>query len=452
MKLNEVNMLHGSVMKGLFALSLPIILMNVFQQIFNVIDMTVLGKFASDAAVGSVGACGTHISLFTGLVGGLAAGASVVISRFLGQGDKERAERAVGTSLVIGLMGGFALLAVGVFFSRGLLVMTDCNEKLLDGAIRYFKLYFYGLPAYMIYYFCAFILRARGQTRLPMLHLLVGAGAKVILNYMFVAGFHMAVDGVGYATIAANLISAILAFRAVFKMEGVLRFSWKHVRLYGFELRRILFTGVPVGMEAALYSVANLAVLTVMNGYGPDATTGYSISMQLNNIVYQFCVGVSYAVMPYVAQNAAAGKPKRVRETVRDAVLLTTVLGGGVGWLFAIFSRSLASLMSKSADVIEFAVEQIVLVSGLYFLCGIMFALNAVLRGLGRPVVPTVSTMAFMFVFRFFWVWVIYPIYPTPLFLYTVWPVGWVLCILTVLCFYFPTMRRLERGLETQMN
>ena len=142
MKTKEVNMLSGSVMKGLFAMSLPIILMNVFQLLFNAIDMTVLGSYASDAAVGAVGVCGTHISLFTGLVGGVASGANVVISRFLGHGDRDKAERAVGTSLIVGLIGGFLLLAVGVFFAKDLLLIIDCDESLLPEATRYFQLYF----------------------------------------------------------------------------------------------------------------------------------------------------------------------------------------------------------------------------------------------------------------------------------------------------------------------
>ncbi len=445
MKTKEVNMLSGSVMKGLFAMSLPIILMNVFQQLFNAIDMTVLGSFASDAAVGSVGVCSTHISLFTGLVGGLAAGANVVISRFIGHGDRDRAERAVGTSLIVGLIGGFALLAIGVLFAKPLLVMIDCDESLLADAVRYFKLYFCGLPAYMIYYFGACILRARGEARLPMIYLLAGAGAKVILNFVFVAGLGLTVEGVGYATIVANLISAVLTFRAVYRMEGELRFSWKNVRIFRHELGQILFTGIPVGMETALYSFANLAIQAVVNGYGPVGTTGYSIASQFNNIIYQICVGASYAVMPYVAQNVGAGNLARVRTVVRRAMLITILLGGGSGWLCAIFAGPLASLMSKSPEVIDFATNQIILVSGLYFLCGIMFAMNAVLRGLGRPIVPTVSTMAFMFALRFLWVWFIYPLYPTPVFLYTVWPVGWVLCIITTLFFYFPTMRRMEK-------
>jgi len=442
----EVNMLSGSVMKGLFAMSLPIILMNVLQQLFNAIDMAVLGEFAS-AAVGSVGACATHISLFTGLVGGLAVGAGVVISRAIGQGDKARAERAVGTSLVVGLIGGFALLAVGVLFAEELLVMTDCDGSLLDDAVRYFKLYFCSFPAYMIYYFGASVLRARGEARLPMIHLLAGAAAKVVLNLVFVAGFGLTVDGVGYATIAGNLISAILTFRAVYQLEGELRFSWKNVRLFRHELGQILFTGIPVGMETALYSFANLAILTVVNGYGPDATTGYSIGTQFNNIVYHVCVGGSYAVMPYVAQNVGAGNLRRVRTVVRKAMRITILLGGGSGWLCAAFAGSLASLMSKSPAVIDFAADLMVLVSGLYFMCGVMFAMNAVLRGLGRPIVPTVSTLAFMFVLRFVWIWFIYPLYPTPVFLYTVWPVGWVLCTVTMLCFYFPTVRRMEKKL-----
>ena len=445
MRAREVNMLEGSVMKGLFAMALPIILMNVFQQLFNAIDMTVLGKFANDAAVGAVGACSTHISLFTGLVSGLATGANVVISRFLGHGDRDKAERAVGTSLIVGVIGGFALLAVGVLFARGLLVIVDCDESLLAGATRYFRLYFCGLPAYMVYFFGASILRARGETRLPMIYLLIGAAAKVVLNFALVAGLHLTVEGVGYASIAANLISAVLTFRAVYRMEGTLRFSWRNVRVFGYELRQILLTGIPVGLETALYSVANLAIAAVVNGYGPDATTGYSIASQCNNIVYHVCVGSSYAVMPYVAQNVGAGNLGRVRETVRKALLLTTVLGGAVGWSFAIFARPIASLMSKTPVVIDFAAEVIVLVSGTYFLCGIMFAMNAVLRGLGRPIVPTVSTMVFMFALRFLWVWFVYPLCPTPVFLYAVWPVGWVLCILTTLCFYFPTMRRMEK-------
>ncbi len=449
MKVKEVNMLQGSVMKGLFAMSLPIILMNVFQQLFNAIDMTVLGKYASDAAVGSVGVCGTHISLFTGLVSGLAAGANVVISRFLGHGDRDKAERAVGTSLIVGLIGGFLLLAVGALFAKELLVMIDCDESLLPEAIRYFKLYFCSLPAYMVYYFCACILRARGETRLPMIYLLVGAAAKVVLNYVFVAGLHMTVEGVGYATIAANLISAILSFRAVYKMDGVLRFSWRNVRIFRRELGQILFTGIPVGMESALYSIANLAILAVVNGFDPPySTTGYSIGTQFNNIVYHVCVGTSYAVMPYVAQNVGAGNLKRVRSVVRKAMVLTTLLGGGTGWMFAIFARPLASLMSKSPTVIGYAVGQIVLVSGLYFICGIAFAMNAVLRGLGRPIVPTVSTLAFMCVFRYLWVWFIYPLFPNLVFLYTIWPIGWVLCTITTLCFYFPTMRRMEKHLS----
>ena len=450
MRVKEVNMLSGSVMKGLFAMSLPIILMNVFQQLFNAIDMTVLGKFASDAAVGAVGVCGTHISLFTGLVSGLASGANVVISRHLGRGDRERAERAVGTSLIVGVVGGFAPLAVGVLFAKELLLVIDCDEALLPAATRYFKLYFCGLPAYMVYYFGASILRSRGETRLPMIHLLIGAGAKVVLNYVLVAGLRMTVEGVGYATIVANLISAILTFRAVYKMEGELRFSWGNVRIFGKELGQILFMGIPVGMETALYSVANLAIQAVVNGYGPDATTGYSIATQFNNIIYHVCVGASYAVMPYVAQNVGAGNLSRVRETTRKAVLLTTVLGGSLGAVFAIFSRQLASLMSKTPAVLDVAQDQIILVSGLYFLCGIMFVMNAVLRGLGRPITPTVSTLMFMFVLRFLWVWFIYPLFPNLIFLYCVWPVGWVLCIATVLCFYFPTMAKWKKRLAQQ--
>jgi Na+-driven multidrug efflux pump len=271
---------------------------------------------------------------------------------------------------------------------------------------------------------------------------------KVVLNFIFVAGFHMTVDGVGYATIAANLLSATLAFRTVYKMEGTLRFSWKNLRIFRRELGQILFTGIPVGVETALYSVANLAILATFNGYGPDATTGYTIASQFHTIIYYICTGASYAVMPYVAQNVGAGNLKRVRETMRKSVLLILLLGGGSGCLFAIFARPLASLMSQSPAVLDIAADQIVLVSALYFIHGIASAISAGLRGLGRPIVPTVSTMAFMCVLRFLWVWFVYPLFPNLVFLCTVWPVGWVLCTITTLCFYFPSMRRMEKQIS----
>ena len=444
-KVKEIDMLSCPVTKGLFAMAFPIILMNVFQQLFNAIDMAVLGEYAGDTAVGAVGVCGVYIALFFGLVNGLATGTNIVISRCLGLRERERAERTIGTSMISGLFVGFLLLGIGVLLAHPLLLMVDCDAQLLGEATRYFRLYFCGLPACVLYLSSNSVLRARGETRLPMIYLIIGAAAKVVLNFVFVAGLGMKVDGVAYATILSNVITAVLTFRAVYKMEGSMRFYWKNMRIFRQELGQILATGIPVGVEQMLYSCANLAILAVVNGYGPDTTTGYTISLQFNNIIYNVCVCTSFAVMPFVAQNAGAGNFARVREITRKSVLLTTALGGGCGWLFAIFSRPLASLMSKSPAVIETASKQIVLISGLYFICGIAYALNAVLRGLGRPIIPTVSSMLFMFALRFLWVWFIYPLCPNIVFLYTVWPVSWVLCSITGFAFCLPTLRRLEK-------
>lgn len=440
----NVDMLSGSIFKGLLQMSIPIMIMNVMQTIFNFIDMLILGRFASDAAVGAVGTCSTLITLCTGLLIGVSTGANVIVAKSIGADDKEHTDRTIGTAILFSVVGGIALLIIGVFFAEIFLKWINCPDSLLEQASLYFRLYFWGVPFLLLYNFSASILRAGGDTKRPMCFLLLGGFVKVVLDFILITAFDMSVDGVGIATIISDVIIGGLTFYALLKNKGEIEFKANKLRFYASELKAMLFIGIPTGLEAAMYSLANSVIAAAVNNFGADATTGVSVANQFDGILYNICVATSYATIPYVAQNIAAGNLKRTKKAIINSVILTVIFGAGLGMLSAFFSRELSSLMSSTPAVIEYSHQKMVVVSSTYFICGIYFVMSGTLKGMGKPVVPTVATFMFMCVLRFIWVYAIFPLYPSLAFLYLVWPVGWICCIVVELITYFIEMHRIE--------
>lgn len=453
MKKFEVDMLSGSITKGLVSMAIPIMIMNVVQMLFSIIDMTVLGKFANDTAVGAVGACGVLITLCTGLLIGVATGANVVVAKCIGKGDKNRVEQAVGTALLFSVVGGLVLAVIGVSCARIFLEWTDCPPSILDSAVLYFRVYFMGVPILMFYNFCASILRASGDTKRPMLFLMLSGVIKILLTLFFVTVFKMTVDGVAIATIISTGVAAVLAFAVLLRSKDKVHFDFKKFRFYKEELKEMLFIGIPAGMQSALYSFANTIIVTTVNSFGPNATTGLSIANQFDGVLYYVSCATALATSPYIAQNIGAGNIKRAKKTVGRAMLITTAFGASLGALSAIFSGQLSSLMSSTSEVIMYSQQKMVIVSSTYFICGINEVMGGVLRGMGKPIIPTISTMIFMCAIRFVWVYGIYPFCPNNLtFLYLIWPIGWILSIITLLIAFFPAMAKLQKKQDKDLD
>lgn len=442
----EVNMLEGPILNGLLSIALPIMIMNVLQSMFNIIDMTILKMFGAESgyAVGAVGTCSPPISLITGLMIGCASGANVVIARHIGRGDKDSVSRAVGTSIWFAIVGGITMSVIGITFAELILTLMNCPPEQLADAVLYFRLYFIGAPILMVYNFSAAILRSSGDSMRPMIYLTLGGIVKVILNVVFVGTLNMSVTGVALATIISWLLSAVLGVTAILRTDSVIKLIPSKIKLYKKELLDILRVGVPAGLQQSMYSIANVIITATVNGFGPDATTGISIANNFDNILYQITVAPSLAVMPYVSQNVGAGNIERARKSVRVGTIVTVVLGVVFGSLSAIFSAQLASIMSDNPAVIEYAQQKMILISPTYFINGINEILGASMRGMGRPVIPAISTFTFMCAIRFVWVFLIFPLCPNLTFLYLIWPIGWTLSITTLLFFYFPTVKRLS--------
>jgi len=451
MKHANVNMLEGSITKGLLSMMLPIMFTNVMSSLFNIIDKIMLKEYCGDDNVlGAVSVCGTLITLATTLIVGVSVGANIVAARRTGAKDRAACDRAVNTSLIFALVSGIIISAIGVIFAKTFLGWVNCSETLLEKATLYFRLYFLGIPIMMFYTFCAAMHRAFGDIRRNMYISLTCGFLKVVFTYISVAHLDLTVDGVAYATLLSQLIAAILSFTALKRSRDYVTISFKTLRFDFKEFREMIYIGIPAGLQTALYSFANVMIAATVNSYGDAATTGVGIANDFDGLIYQIIAAPSVAVISYVAQNMGAKNIPRVKQTLVKAIFITTAFGGVLGFLSAFFSRELASLMSSTPSVIEYANQKMVIVSSTYFICGINEVLGGMLKGMRRPFMPTLATLTFMCGLRFIWVQWIYPLFPNDgggnlTYLYLVWPVGWILCIMVLSVTYFIAMSKIKK-------
>jgi len=447
-------MLSGPIAKGLLAISIPIMVMNVLQSLFNIIDMTILKTYDTGGgiAIGAVGVCGTLISLITGLVIGVSTGANVTIARNIGRKDPVGVDRAIGSAMAFSVLAGILLAVVGITGAELFLKWANCPERLLPQATLYFQMYFAGVPILMVYNFCASILRASGDSRRPMIFLTIGGVVKVALTVLFIARFRMGVVGVALATIFSWGVSAFLGLRALIRNEGSVKIRVRNIRFYKEEILHMLYVGIPSGMQQALYSVANVIISATVNTFGVDATTGISIANNYDGILYQICTATALGVLPYVSQNIGSGNIKRAMQSVWKGTLITVCMGATFGALSAAFSVQLSSIMSSNPAVISFSRQKMIIISSTYFICGINEVFGAALRGMGKPIVATICTLVYMCILRFVWVYFIFPLMPNLSFLYLVWPVGWLLSAITLLSALIPTARKLIKAASAQVR
>ena len=448
----NLNMLSGSIVKGLFALALPIMVMNVLQSLFNIIDLTILKTYDTSVgryAVGAVGVCGSLITLATNLIVGVATGTNVIVARYLGKNDPEKVERAIGVSILFAFFGGLLLLVVGLTCATTFLRWMNCSEVLLPQASLYFKLYFLAGPFILMYNFCASILRSSGDSRSPMIFLTIGGIVKVVLTYVFVGVFGMQIVGVALATIISWTTSFSLVTIKMLKNKGIVRIKFERIKLYTAELKEILHIGIPTALTHSFYAIANVIIASAVNTFGPDASTGISIANTFDGILYQICTAPSIALMPYLSQNIGANNLKRGLEAVWKSMLITVFLGATFGAASALLSTQLSSIMSDSPVVIAYSRQKMIIISSTYFICGINDILYASIRSMKRPMIATMCGLIYLCLIRFIWVYFIFPLVPSLTFLYLVWPIGWFLSIITMLFFFFKRVKQLKVDIDS---
>lgn len=439
----KVDMLNGPLLMKIIVFAVPLAASSMLQQLFNSVDVAVVGRFASSKALAAVGSNAPVISLLINLFMGISMGANVVISNHLGQKDDEGVRRSVSTVALLSIICGLLLMVIGVAVSRPILELIDTPADVLDLAVLYLRIYFIGIPFFLIFNFGSAILRSVGDTRRPLYILVVAGVINTILNLIFVIGLGMSVEGVAIATAIANAISAFLIIRLLRREPGALQLNLKHLKLYSKELRRMLQIGVPAGLQGMVFSFSNVVVQSAINGYGASAIAGSAAALNFEFYCYFIVVAFNGAAISFIGQNYGARKYDRVRRIYRICMTLAVcgcmVANGLLVWQ----DRFFLSLFSTDPEVIHYGrirMEHVLICQ--FIACSYEVSASA-LRGMGESMLPTLMTVFGTCVLRVVWVFLIVPHYHGFARLLQVYPLSWVITGCMVVGAYYWGMKKM---------
>lgn len=386
-------MSSGSILKNIALFSVPLVLSSILQLLYNAADIIIVGKFDGDNALAAVGSTSSVIHLLINVFMGYATGSGVVISRYFGGGNAAGTKRAVSTCVSMSAIFGTVLMAVGIIASKSLLKLMACPEDVLGGASLYMRIYFAGMPAFMLYNFGSGILRAVGDTKRPLRYLTVSGIVNVLLNLFFVIKLHMGVAGVAAATVIAQCISACCVIRCLVKTKECYRLDIKNLRLHKHEFAMMTKIGLPAGIQGSLFSFSNVIVQSSINTFGSTVMAGNTAGSNVENFVYAMLSSVSQAALTFTGQNFGAGKFKRIKQGMWTCLAIELFVIFSVSSVVVLGAHQILRIYSDDPAVIDVGARRLSVICFTYFICGFNEVLVAVLRGLGSSVLPMVTSI-----------------------------------------------------------
>lgn len=450
-KSHEVDMINGGVLVPLILYSVPIVLTQVLQLLFNAADIVVVGQFVDDTAVAAVGSCAPLINLIINLFIGISLGATVVLASTLGAKKMDKVHDLTHTIFSLGIIFGVITGIIGCVFARTFLEWMGTTSDSIDQATLYLRIYFIGSPAFMIYTFGRAIIVARGDTRRPLVYLTISGMLNVILNLIFVAGFGLGVAGVAIATVASQVLSAVLMSNALFHLDGECRIFIFELRIHKKPLAKILKLGLPVGFQNTLFSFSNVIIQSSVNSLGTACMAGNSACMNIDSFIYAGMNSFTQGCMTFAGQNYGAKRYDRLNAIYRSALLSITFIGLSLGALAYMLGEPLLLLyLPKSPEGVTFGLARMLCVVVPDFLCGLMDCGSGMLRGIKRSVFPMVATVVGSCGLRLIWVYTAFNHYKTiaaPISAYKIllvsYPVSWALTFIVLFWYYIHVKKKL---------
>ena len=421
----EKNLTEGPLAQQILVFSVPLVLSNLLQALFNMSDIAVVGRFAGSQALGSVGSTTIFVTLITGFLIGLGGGVNVLVARFYGAGNTRDVEKSVHSSLLVCLAAGILMLLIGVVFSPALLRLLGTKPDLLEGAILYLRIYFLGMPAMAIYNFGNGVFSAVGNTRKPLIYLSISGALNVVLNLFFVIVCQMSVAGVALASILPQYLSAGLILRALARTESCYGIRRGQLRLDPAMTRSILGLGVPAGCQNAIFALANLFIQAGINTFDTVVVSGNSAAANADPLVYDVMAAFYTACSSFMSQNYGAGKRNRVKRSYFISLGYSFGIGAVLGLSLVFFGRTFLALFTTEQAVIEAGMQRLVIMGLCYPVSAFMDCTIAASRGLGRTIVPTIIVIMGSCVFRVAWVYTIFAYFGTLQSLYLLFVCSW---------------------------
>lgn len=434
----EIDMCNGTIMDKLISFSLPLMLSSILQLMFNAVDIIVVGRFSGSQALAAVGSTTALINIFTNLFIGISLGANVLAARYYAAGrDKEMSE-AVHTAITLALISGILMAFVGFGVARGALGIMDTPGDVIGQATLYMRIYFLGMPFFMLYNYGAAILRAVGDTKRPLVFLAVAGMANVALDLLLVIVIPLGVAGVAVGTVTSQMISCILVLRCLHKSEGSYQIRFSRLTIKGVYLKRIFQVGIPAGIQSTVINFSNALLQSSVNSFGSTAMAGYTAANNILSFLYVSVNAVTQACMSFTSQNYSVGKQKRMDRVLLDCMVLSAGVAGVLGVGAYVFGSQILKIYTSEPDVIQCGLEILAITTVPYFLCGIMDLLPGALRGMGRSAVPMVLSVIGTVGIRILWVYVFFPQHRSLYFLFISYPGSWIVTIaMQAVCFIF---------------
>lgn len=405
--MQKTSLINGNVAKGMLIFAIPIFFSNLFQQLYNAVDVLIVGNFLGGQALAAVGSSGSLIFLLTGFVNGVSMGAGVVIARCFGAKDNRGLFQAVHTTAALGLTAGVVLSVMGVLLSPLLLRWMDTPADVIEKSTVYFRIYFAGCISVVMYNCGAGILQAVGDSCHPMEYLITASILNIVLDLLFIGGLKMDVGGAALATVLSQSLSAALVFHRLFRL-GAEGKPWgivpKEIRFYPGQLSAVLHQGIPSGLQNSVISIANVIVQTNINAFGSAAMAGCGAYSKIEGFSFLPVTCFSMALATFVSQNVGARQPRRVQLGVGLGCICSALLAGLIGLGIVFFAPQALLLFSREAEVIAFGVRECHVAPWFYSLLAFSHCAAAVIRGMGCPVVPMAVMLGDWCVFRILYI------------------------------------------------
>lgn len=430
------DMTVGNPYTHMAGFALPVLLSQIFQQLYNTADTFIVGKFLGTDALAAVSSSGTLIFLMISFFAGTASGASVTISRYFGAGDYDKVSRAIHTNIAFGLATGVFLSVIGVLFTPTFLVWMKTDPEVLPQAIEYFRYYFLGGLAMIMYNVLRGVMNAVGDSRRPLWYLIFSSILNVVLDLLFVGVFRWGVWSAAVATVISQAASVVLCCIHLFKRGNIFTVELRKIRFHWDMLKEILHYGIPSGVQNSVIALANVLVQTQINSFGKFATAAYGTHAKIEGFAFLPINSFSMAITTFISQNLGARQYDRAKKGARFGILAAVLMTAAVGIIFYIFAPQIIGLFDSTPQVVALGVQQARTATLFYALLAFSHAVAAVCRGAGKAVIPMAIMLSVWCVLRIIYIMAVMKIFGDIGYIYWAYPITWSISSAIYLVYY----------------
>lgn len=422
---NTLLMTQGNVWKLLITFSIPLIIGNLLQQMYNTADSIIVGNFVGSNGLAAVGSGTALINLIIAFAQGASVGAGVVVSQYIGADKKDKIKISVHTSICISIILGLILSLLGIFASPSLLIMMKTPKVVLKSSILYLQIYCGGLIFNVIYNMATGILNAAGNSKKPLVYLAIASITNIILDLLFIKIFKLGVMGAAIATDISQAISCLLAIGYLLKVKSDYKLCIKDLKINKETAVKIIKIGLPTAIQNMVISFSNVLVQSSVNAYGATAMAGYAAYLKIDGFNILPVLSISMAVTTFTGQNVGANRLDRVKKGMYSSLIMVLVYTAFIGAVLLIFSHQVLGLFTHSAQVIMYGQLAMKYFCPYYFLLGILNVLAGTVRGAGKGIPPMIILLFSMCIFRILWIKIALPFYSSIDGVFILYPISW---------------------------